>query len=186
MSRLAKKPVKITPGVTITNDGNFLVFKGPKGEKRLNINPGITVKIEAENIWIEPSDNSDANAKAHTGTMWSLARNCIEGVSAGFSKILNIEGVGYKAMLEGKELVLSLGYANPVRFKIADGVTAEVEKNTTIKLSGNDKDLVGLMAANIRALKKPEPYKGKGIRYRGEVVRRKVGKKAGATAGATA
>src|SRR3989344_9678494 len=113
--------------------------------------------------------------------MWSLIRNCLEGVSSGFSKILDMEGVGYKAALEGRELVLSLGYANPVRFKITDGVTIEVEKNTIIKISGNDKDLVGLMAANIRALKKPEPYKGKGIRYRGEVICRKVGKKAGAT-----
>lgn len=184
MSRLAKKPIKMVTGVTMIQDGNVLIFKGPKGEKRLALNPGVKVKIEPEHIWVEPS--LDGSTKAHTGTMWSLIQNCLEGVSSGFSKILDIEGVGYKAALEGRELVLSLGYANPVRFKIADGITIEVEKNTIIKISGNDKDLVGLMAANIRALKKPEPYKGKGIRYRGEVIRRKVGKKAGATTGATA
>ncbi len=181
MSRLAKKPIKIVTGVTMIQDGSFLIFKGSQGEKRLRMNPGVQVRVESENIWVEPE--GALSTKAHIGTMWSLIRNCIEGVSSGFSKILDIEGVGYKAVLEGRELVLSLGYVNPIRFKIADGITVEVVKNTTIKISGNDKDLVGLMAANIRALKKPEPYKGKGIRYRGEVIRRKVGKKAGATTG---
>ncbi len=181
MSRLAKKPVKIATGVTIAQDGSFLVFKGPKGEKRLKMNPDVRVKLEPENVWVESS--GEAGAKAHVGTMWALIRNSLEGVSSGFSKILDIEGVGYKAALEGKELLLSLGYAKPVRFKLADGISVEIEKNTILKISGNDKDLVGLMAANIRALKKPEPYKGKGIRYRGEVIRRKVGKKAGATTG---
>jgi|SRR3989344_7529627 len=182
MSRLAKKPIKIVTGVTMMQDGVFLIFKGPKGEKRLKMNPGVRVKIEPENVWVESS--GEEGGRAHAGTMWSLIRNSLEGVSTGFSKILDMEGVGYKAALEGKELVFSLGYAKPVRFKIADGITVEVEKNTILKISGNDKDLVGLMAANMRALKKPEPYKGKGIRYRGEVIRRKVGKKAGATAGA--
>ncbi len=163
-------------------EGNFLIFKGPKGEKRLKINPGVRVKIETENIWVESSEGG--GSKADTGTMWSLIRNSLEGVSSGFSKILDIEGVGYKAALEGRELILSLGYAKPVRLHIPGGIVVEVEKNTIIKISGSDKDLVGLIAANIRALKKPEPYKGKGIRYRGEIIRRKVGKKAGAAAGA--
>ncbi len=163
-------------------EGNILVFKGPKGEKRLSINPEVKVKIEGEEIWVSPV----GNMTAHVGTAWSLIRNSIEGVSSGFSKILDIEGVGYKAALEGKDLSLSLGYAHPVRVKIPEGIVLVIEKNVTIKISGSDKDLVGLIAANIRALKKPEPYKGKGIRYRGEVVRRKVGKKAGAAAGATA
>ena len=180
MSRLAKKAIKIISGVTVAQDGNILVFKGPKGEKRLPINLGVKVRIEPEEVWVEPSEAG--NSTPNVGTMWSLIKNCIEGVAVGFLKILDIEGVGYKAAMEGTDLLLSLGYANPVKFKIAAGITAVVEKNTIIKISGNDKDLVGLMAANIRALKKPEPYKGKGIRYRGEVVRRKVGKKAGAAA----
>ena len=184
MSRLAKKPIKITQGVAITEDGNFLIFKGPKGEKRLLINPAVKLRREQDAVWVEGRETE--GAKKHIGTAWSLIKNCIEGVSVGFSKILDIEGVGFKAAVEGRELVLSLGYANPIRLKIAEGISIEVEKNIVIKISGNDKDLVGLVAANIRALKKPEPYKGKGIRYRGEFVRRKVGKKAGAAAGAGA
>ncbi|MDP2598392.1 MAG: 50S ribosomal protein L6, partial [Candidatus Liptonbacteria bacterium] len=118
--------------------------------------------------------------KALLGTAWSLVSNAIRGVAEGFSKILEVEGVGYRVALEGKELVLFLGYAQPVRMKIPEGVTIVIEKNT-LTVSGINKDLVGLVAANIRAHKKPEPYKGKGFHYKGEVIKRKVGKKAGAT-----
>jgi large subunit ribosomal protein L6 len=171
MSKLVKKPVMIPSGVTVTHNGNLLTVKGPKGELKVKLAGGVTIKIDGANLWVS------------TGTEWSLARNAIEGVTEGFVKVLEIEGVGYRAAVEGKELVLHLGYALPVRVKMLDGVTVLVEKST-MKVSGISKELVGRMAAEIRALKKPEPYKGKGIRYQGEVVRRKVGKKAGATAAA--
>ncbi|HEX4104312.1 MAG TPA: 50S ribosomal protein L6 [Candidatus Paceibacterota bacterium] len=169
MSRLIKKPINIPAGVTVAQNGAVLDVKGPKGELHVKLAPGVTVKIEG----------ADLNVSA--GTEWSLSRNAIEGVTTGFLKVLEIEGVGYRAMVEGKELVLHLGYAQPVRVSVLPGITVAVEKST-IKVSGIDKDLVGRMAAEIRALKKPEPYKGKGIHYQGEVIRRKVGKKAGATA----
>ena len=129
------------------------------------------------------SDGDFKQARANCGTMWSLIRNAVQGVASGFSRSLEIEGVGYRAVLEGKELVLYLGYTQPVRLAPPVGVVIEVEKNT-IKISGVDKELVNRTAAKIRAFRKPEPYKGKGIRYQGEVVRRKAGKKAAAV-GAT-
>ena len=179
MSRLIKKSIAIVSGVQVTRDGDFLVFKGPKGERRLSIPSNSNIKIEADKVWLAPND--EQTNKAMFGTIWSLIQNCIKGVAEGFSKTLDIEGVGYRAVLEGKELVLFLGYVNPVRLKIPEGIVITVEKSS-IGISGFDKDLVGRMASEIRSLKKPEPYKGKGIRYRGEVIRRKVGKKAGATA----
>jgi large subunit ribosomal protein L6 len=168
MSRLIKKPIMIPTGVTVQTAGNIFAVKGPKGERKVKLAPGVTVKVEGDKLWVT------------AGTEWALARNAIQGVTEGFVKVLEIEGVGYRAVVEGKELVLYLGYALPVRVKIMDGITVAVEKST-IKVSGIDKDLVGRASAEIRALKKPEPYKGKGIRYQGEVIRRKVGKKAGAT-----
>lgn len=178
MSRLIKKPIIIEPGVTVTENSGVVTFKGPKGELTVTLVPGIAARIEGSNLWIEK--RGDEAHKAIAGTLWALSKNAMEGVTKGFVKVLEIEGVGYRAVLEGKDLVLHLGYALPVRVNITDDVTAVVEKNT-IKISGIDKNLVGLVAAKIRALKKPEPYKGKGIRYQGEVIRRKVGKKAGST-----
>ena len=178
MSRLIKKPVVIEGGATVTERDGVLVFTGPGGEQRVTLAPGVAARIEGQNLWIERK--GDLANKAILGTLWALSRNAIEGVTKGFVKILEIEGVGYRAVLEGKDLILHLGYALPVRVKIDDAITVAVEKNT-IRVSGIDKNLVGLAAAKIRALKKPEPYKGKGIRYKGEVIRRKVGKKAGAT-----
>jgi large subunit ribosomal protein L6 len=178
MSRLIKKPIIIEEGVTITLDDGMLHVKGPKGEIVLPISADIVIEIEGKNLWIKTAPKVDDTA-IH-GTVWSLASNAVEGVTKGFEKILEIEGVGYRAVLEGKELVLFLGYALPVRMAIPDYVTVVIEKNT-IKVSGINKEEVGQVAAEIRAFKKPEPYKGKGIHYRGEVIRRKVGKKAGAT-----
>lgn len=178
MSRLIKKPVIIEEGATVVIDDGMLRVKGPKGEIVLPIAAGVNVAIEEKNLWVKPEGKVD-NTAIH-GTTWALARNAIEGVTKGFEKILEIEGVGYRAVLEGKELVLFLGYALPVRMPIPDVVTVTVEKNV-IKVVGINKEEVGQVAAEIRALKKPEPYKGKGIHYRGEVIRRKVGKKAGAT-----
>jgi len=171
MSKLVKKPVMIPAGVTVKQNGRVLDVKGPKGELHVKLADAVNVKMEGEKLWID------------AGTEWSLARNAIAGVTEGFTKVLEIEGVGYRALVEGKDLVFHLGYAQPVKLPIPAGVAIVVEKST-IKLSSIDKDLVGRTAATIRALKKPEPYKGKGIRYQGEVIIRKVGKKAGATAAA--
>lgn len=179
MSRLIKKPIAITAGATLTESGNVLMVKGPKGEIKITIPAGVAIKIEGDQCWV--SATPGAKTTALQGTIWSLAKNAIEGVTAGFAKVLEIEGVGYRAAIEGKELVLYLGYALPVRVAIPEKVSITVDKNT-ITVTGIDKDAVGQAAAEIRALKKPEPYKGKGIHYQGEVIRRKVGKKAGAAA----
>jgi large subunit ribosomal protein L6 len=183
MSRLIKKSITIPDGVTVAVADDVVTVKGPKGELTLIAPFGVDVAIEAKEAWVKATADvgSVPNVAALLGTTWSLLRNAIEGVSSGFTKILEIEGVGYRAVLEGKELVLYLGYALPVRMPVLNGVTVAVEKNT-IKISGIDKEFVGRAAAEIRALKKPEPYKGKGIHYQGEVIRRKVGKKAGTTA----
>jgi large subunit ribosomal protein L6 len=179
MSRLIKKPIAITAGATLVQSGDVLTIKGPKGELTITVPHGVTLKPDGENFWI--TTTPDVEISAIQGTIWALIKNAVEGVTAGFTKVLEIEGVGYRAVVEGKELVLFLGYALPVRVPISDKVMVAVDKNT-IKVSGIDKDAVGQAAAEIRALKKPEPYKGKGIHYQGEVIRRKVGKKAGAAA----
>lgn len=176
MSRLIKKPISIPSGTTLTVGDDFVTVKGPKGEGKVLIPRGAEIKVEGDTVTVTSAANARTTAAA--GTAWSLIRNAIEGVTAGFSKVLEIEGVGYRASVEGKDLVLYLGYALPVRLPIPANVTITTEKNT-ITVAGIDKDAVGQAAAEIRALKKPEPYKGKGIRYQGEVIRRKVGKKAG-------
>ena len=181
MSRLIKKPIAVASGVDLKQDGGFLVVKGPKGEIRLPVPASLDVKIAADGVTVLPREANSHDAIY--GTTWSLIKNAIAGVAAGFIKTLEIEGVGYRAAIEGKDVVLFLGYVHPVRLKIPEGISVTVEKNV-VTISGFDKDLVGRVAAEIRAHKKPEPYKGKGIRYRGEAVRRKVGKKAGATAAA--
>jgi large subunit ribosomal protein L6 len=179
MSRLIKKSIALPDKVTVTDNGDILKVVGPKGEIELTIPAGVKITVDGREVWIKKEEG--VNMSAIFGTTWALARNAIQGVSEGFIKVLELEGVGYRVALEGKELVLHLGYALPVRMPVLDGVTIAVEKNT-IKVSGINKELVGRAAAEIRALKKPEPYKGKGIHYQGEVIRRKVGKKAGATA----
>jgi len=184
MSRLIKKSLPIPQGTTLTPSAGFLAVKGAKGELKVPVPQGVEVKIEGTELWVTSvAGAASANAGALAGTTWALAKNAIEGATNGFEKILEIEGVGYRAQMEGKTLVLFLGYAQPVKLSLDPGVAVAVEKNI-IKIAGIDKDLVGRVAAEIRALKKPEPYKGKGIHYRGEVIRRKVGKKAGAGAAA--
>jgi large subunit ribosomal protein L6 len=178
MSRLIKKPIAITGGATLVQNGDVLTIKGPKGELTIALPSGVEVKTEGTNFWV--STTPETKTTALQGTVWALAKNAVEGVTTGFTKVLDIEGVGYRAVLEGKELVLFLGYALPVRVPVPENVVIAVDKNA-ITVTGIDKDAVGQAAAEIRALKKPEPYKGKGIHYRGEVIRRKVGKKAGTT-----
>jgi large subunit ribosomal protein L6 len=156
MSRLIKKSIVIPDAVSVVVLEDVITIKGPKGELKLAVPFGVEVAIDAKEAWVKPASNAKSvpNSPALLGTTWALLRNAIEGAANGFVKVLEIEGVGYRAAMEGGDLVLHLGYALPVR-------------------------MPGQVAAEIRALKKPEPYKGKGIHYQGEVIRRKVGKKAG-------
>lgn len=180
MSRLAKKPLNIPAQVTVDFKDHAVKVDGPKGSLLIPKLDGVEVTITGDQIFLQ-AINSLKQTKMNLGTMWSLLRNSLEGVTNGFSKVLEIEGVGYKASVEGKELVLKIGFSHPVRLPIPEGIDIKVEKNE-ITVSGIDKQLVGQVAANIRKQKKPEPYLGKGIRYKGEIIRRKAGKKAGAAA----
>lgn len=173
MSRLARQPLSKKADVTVS--GGIVTVKGPKGELKLPLLPQTTVTVENESVWVKPEEGKAITP--NVGTMWSHLQNAIVGVTEGFAKTLDIEGVGYKAQVEGKNVVLSLGFSHPIKFPLPEGITAAMEKNSIV-ISGMDKQKVGQVAAEIRSYRKPEPYKGKGIRYRGEVVRRKVGKKA--------
>lgn len=180
MSRLAKKPIIIPEKVEVKNDNNNISVKGPLGELKRKFVDGITVTINEKEINVTPS-RSDRQTKMMVGTSVSHLKNMIEGVTNGFKKKLIIEGVGYKAKVEGKSIVLGLGFSHPVNMPIPEGVKVEMEKND-MTISGIDKEVVGEFCAKVRSLKKPEPYKGKGIRYEGEVIRRKAGKKTAAAA----
>lgn len=177
MSRLGKLPIKIPAGVQVTIKESEIVFKGPKGELKIAANPAVTVKEENNELIIKPSDAAAKNASAMWGLIWSLTRNSILGVSVGFIKKLEINGVGYRATAVPGKLNMSLGFSHPVEFKLPVGITATVEGNT-ITLSGADKAVIGETAAQIRKIRKPEPYKGKGIKYSDEIIRRKAGKSA--------
>lgn len=178
MSRLARQPINKKADVTVTESGNLVSVKGPKGDLQVNLLAGTTVAVDNDMVWVKAAEGKEPGA--NLGTMWSNLRNAITGVTEGFSKLLEIEGVGYRAAMEGKTLVLSLGFSHPIRYEIPEGITATVDK-AGITIAGADKQKVGQVAAEIRSYRKPEPYKGKGIRYQGEVIRRKVGKKAAAT-----
>ncbi len=179
MSRIGNKPVVIAKGVEVALDGQHLRVKGPKGELELDIHPEMAVKIEEGELRVErPSDQK--NHKALHGLTRSLVANMVTGVSEGFTKTLEIVGVGYRADAQGKTLNLALGFSHPVNFSVPEGVTIETPNQTTVVISGADKQAVGQAAAVIRGFRPPEPYKGKGIRYKGEQIRRKAGKTAGA------
>jgi large subunit ribosomal protein L6 len=175
MSRLARQPIARAADISVTPGSESVAVKGPKGELTVALLENTAVEVGTDGVWVKPVEGKDAGA--NLGTMWANVKNAIQGVTEGFSKVLEIEGVGYKAVLEGKTVVLSLGFSHPVRHELPEGVSAAIEKNAII-ITGIDKQQVGQVAAEIRSYRKPEPYKGKGIRYRGEVVRRKVGKKA--------
>lgn len=181
MSKLAKKPIAVPAGVTVNVADGTVRVKGAKGELAVNVPNGITVLSGADGCRVSAVATTK-QMRADIGTTWSLVRNAVHGVTEGYVKVLEVEGVGYKFAVEGDTVVLSLGYVKPVRMKILQGLSVAVEKNT-MTITGIDKELVGRFAAEIRAKKKPEPYKGKGIRYQGEVIRRKAGKKATTTAG---
>lgn len=187
MSKIGKQPVKIVEGVTATVDGKMLSVKGKLGSITLPILDFISIE-QTDGSLLFTASSDKVQARSNWGTMRALAANAVLGVSQGFSKALEIEGIGFRAAMEGKTLVLNVGFTHPVKFIPTEGVTITVEKGV-IKVSGVDRALVGETAANIRKIKKPEPYQGKGIHYQGEVIRRKSGKKvagAGATAGGAA
>lgn len=176
MSRLAKRPIAIPQKTEVTVANGVISVKGPKATLTRAAHRLISVEVGAEGVQVSPKTDS-IEARAALGTYASHVRNMIEGVNAGFTKKLLIEGVGYKWDVQGKTLNLALGFSHPVKLAIPEGLTVTVEKGS-LSVAGPDKESVGQFAANVRALKKPEPYKGKGIRYDGEVIRRKQGKKA--------
>ena len=185
MSRIGRKPVTIPAGVTITLDGTKVTVKGPKGTLERNIDKHLSVKIEGTELLVTRPDDSISMKMIH-GTTRALIQNMVDGVSNGFSKDLEIRGVGYKCEMQGKNLVLHVGHSHADTILPPEGVVISTGKNMSIKVEGIDKELVGQVAANIRSVKKPEPYHGKGIRYKDEVVviRQPSAKKKGAAGAA--
>jgi len=175
MSRIGKQPIGIPDGVTVNVANGEVEAKGPKGTLRCVVPGGIGAKVEDGNLVLERPDDSKESRAQH-GLARALANNMVVGVSAGFSKRLEIEGVGYRADVKGKVLNLLLGFSHPVDMPIPEGLKVSVEANTSLTIEGADKQAVGQFAADIRALRPPEPYKGKGVRYVDEHIRRKVGK----------
>ncbi|NCO24906.1 50S ribosomal protein L6 [Candidatus Parcubacteria bacterium] len=179
MSHIGKKSINIPEGVEVKIEGNVLKAKGPKGEGFLNIPDSLKVEISNNSLNVSPI-RDEKDTKALWGTTRAHLNNLIKGLTQGFQKDLEIEGVGYRVNVEGKNLVLKVGYINPVSLEIPDDIEVNIEKNS-ISVSGNSKEKVGQFAANIKAVKPVEPYKGKGIHYKGERIRRKAGKKIATT-----
>lgn len=177
MSRVGNKHIAIPAGVTVDINENVITVKGGKGELTYKFAPSISVKVEGAEIVVSRPDDSKLNKTLH-GTTRANINNMVVGVSQGFEKVLEIVGVGYRAQLSGKTLVVNAGYSNPCNMPIPEGLTVQCPSQLEIHILGCDKQLVGEFAAEIRALRGPEPYKGKGIHYRGEYIRRKEGKKA--------
>ena len=177
MSRIGNRKLVIPEGVTITEENNVITVKGPKGELTTKLANNISIKVEENTLEVLRS-NDNANTKAMHGTINALINNMMTGVTKGYEKGLEIIGVGYRFTLKGNVLVVNAGYSHPVEMEIPEGITVEVPSNTEVTVKGIDKVLVGEFAANIRKVRQPEPYKGKGIRYKDEHVRRKEGKKA--------
>ena len=178
MSRIGKQPIPVPNGVKVELRGTHITVSGKKGTLERDLRPEMRIKIEDNQIVCEPLGTSK-QVMALWGLTRTLINNMVVGVSEGFTRILNVEGVGYRASVSGSTLTLNVGYSSPVSFPLPSGITGEVSKDNAITLQGIDKELIGLTAARIRAVRKPEPYKGKGIRYAGEYVARKVGKAGG-------
>ena len=178
MSRIGRRPVPIPKGVSVRMDNGTFVAEGPKGKHAERIHPEMQVQIAAAEVQVARPSEAKFHKSLH-GLSRTLIANSIKGVSEGFSKKLEIRGVGYKAELRGKALVLALGYSHPIEFPVPEGIDIAVESPTLIAVKGIDKQRVGQIAAEIRGFRPPEPYKGKGIRYEGETVRQKAGKTAG-------
>lgn len=175
MSRIGKRPIPIPQKVNVTIDGQLVVVKGPKGELSRTLPSEVEVVQQDSTILVNRRNESRAARQRH-GLCRTLVANMVEGVSNGFQKRLEIQGVGYRAQVQGRNLVLSVGYSHPVQIEPPEGIQLAVENNTNVLVTGIDKEEVGNISARIRAVRPPEPYKGKGIRYAGELVRRKAGK----------
>ncbi|MGP1514199.1 MAG: 50S ribosomal protein L6 [Gemella haemolysans] len=175
MSRIGNKVITVPAGVEVSIVDNFATVKGPKGELKQQFDKDMTFNIEGSEITVVRPSDSKRHRTIH-GTTRAILANMVEGVSTGFKKELELIGVGYRAQMQGKKLVLSVGYSHPVEFEEIDGIKLGVEGNTKVSIEGINKEVVGQYAAKVRAVRPPEPYKGKGIRYVGEYVRRKEGK----------
>ncbi len=175
MSRIGKRPIPIPSKVTLTIEGQQITVKGPKGELTRVLPAQVILEQEGEALLVKRRDESRMARQRH-GLSRTLVANMVDGVSQGFQKRLEIQGVGYRAQVQGRNLILNVGYSKPVEMNPPEGITVAVENNTNVIVSGIDKEIVGNVAAQIRAVRPPEPYKGKGIRYAGEQVRRKAGK----------
>jgi len=176
MSRIGNRVLTIPENVNVTLENDTITVKGPKGSLDFPISKSVIVKIDGNALTVETTDKADSNVMQ--GTTNAIIKNMIKGVSEGFEKGLEIIGVGYRFQVQGNVLTVNAGYSHPVKMTVPAGLTVEAVSNTEIVVKGINKELVGEFAANIRKVRKPEPYKGKGIRYKGEVVRRKEGKKA--------
>jgi large subunit ribosomal protein L6 len=175
MSRIGRKPVTVPKGVTLQLDGNSVAVKGPRGELRRTLHPDMQIALDKDQFTVaRPSE--EKRHKALHGLTRTLVQNMVEGVSKGFTKTLEIQGVGYKAEAKPYGVNLVVGYSHPVKYEAPKGIKISVDNNTVVKIEGADKELVGQVAAELRSVRPPEPYKGKGIRYQGEHVRRKAGK----------
>jgi len=175
MSRIGKKAVAIPAGVQVGVDGSIVRVKGPKGELSMTVATEVNVKVEGSEIQVSPIQTT-AFARAMHGTVRSLVANMVQGVTQGYTRELEIQGVGFKANVQGQRLNLALGYSHPIEYDLPATITVKVTDNTNILVSGPDKQLVGQVSARIRSFYPAEPYKGKGVRYKGEHVRRKAGK----------
>jgi large subunit ribosomal protein L6 len=176
MSRIGKKPVAVPGGVTANLVDSLLTIKGPKGEMKLAISDEVVCKIDGATISVQPKSDSN-RSRSFWGMQRTLVSNLVTGVTTGFTEVLEMVGVGYKANVQGKALNLALGFSHDLSYPIPDDITIKCPDATTIEISGSDKQKVGQIAAEIRKYRKPEPYKGKGVKYRGEKVFRKEGKK---------
>jgi len=176
MSRIGKNPVSLPSGVEVRIAEKDITVKGKLGELQMRLEPEVNISLENNQIMLAPQDES-ARSRAMWGLLRANVNNMVRGVSEGFTKKLEIQGVGYRAAVQGKKLKLDLGYSHPILYDLPEGITIACEKPTDIAVTGRDKQKVGQVASEIRSLRKPEPYKGKGIRYAGEYVRRKEGKK---------
>jgi large subunit ribosomal protein L6 len=175
MSRIGRLPIPVPPGVDVTIEGTHVVVKGPRGELSREITPVLRVVREDGSLRVERPDDAKRSRELH-GLTRTLIANMVTGVTTGYRKGLEITGVGYRAQLVGRKLQLSLGYSHPVEFDPPEGISFELENPTRLAVVGIDRELVGHIASRVRAARKPEPYKGKGVRYAGEVIRRKAGK----------
>ena len=178
MSRIGKKPITIPKDVKVSQNGRYITIKGPKGELQNEVHPNISVQIKGDEIIVNRPNDLKENKALH-GLTRALIQNNVDGVTKAYQKTLDIVGVGYRAELKGKNLLLNIGYSHPIFFIPPDGIALQTPVQTQIVISGIDKQLVGLVAAKIRSIRQPEPYKGKGIKYSDEHIVRKAGKTAG-------